>query len=722
MDPETFLESRQSGKRAQPIGAPIPHARGFDMENEGADQGPRVPGPQGRLTFETLIVEGRTRSEKRGASPTGLASGLAALRAFMRAHGCGEGDPFSPLLGVSDEAFAPVLQAFEDGATVSAGTIGPYRSRLHAWNAMARDLVGRSEPQPGLFADVLSAAIDAYKKRVPGSTKAGIARQAGLTKEKLQQWAKPGLMQAGESPRNTAAASVLETILGLPPGSLTSKMVPVSRAGRSQAQVFADRKARLNKVQLSAIRFRPDCLPHRLGEFFDRFTAFKTTARVLYSLGGSSLRRSKTVWRVTPGSEDPIAARALLESRLLTLVGWMTLPNDLAGARAHVAANCTWKKKRLNPADADLLAPRFVGKGLRIEDLTVAHLVDPELLGEFAEWQKARNGHARADYVEDALALIAPRNGFLTQQVEFAWGYGKLGIAPVDMTLPGVKEGYAVAQAAWAEKCATWFEELGGLLPLLDAGTRRPARDKLQPILDQKDLMGVVIDIIESHVSAKPVGKLELGWSGSVQLAVWVRDQLLLRMLASNPLRNRNFREMRYVVGPDHERRGNLYQALGGGWRLRFQPHEFKNQAGAAKEPYDVPVPEDLWPLIGLYLSKARPILMRDATTTDKVFVNVSGNPFDGSGLSTVVAGLTGRHIQDDIDTFGIRTHAFRHIIATAWLRAHPKDYLTVAHILHDTLKTVLDNYAHHKPSDGLGPYNEWLATKMAPLQLSMAA
>jgi integrase len=121
-------------------------------------------------------------------------------------------------------------------------------------------------------------------------------------------------------------------------------------------------------------------------------------------------------------------------------------------------------------------------------------------------------------------------------------------------------------------------------------------------------------------------------------------------------------------------------------------------------------------------LYKARPILIRNAPATDFVFVNKVGRPFSTSGLSAVVCSLTGRYIQDDVDTFGIRTHAFRYIIATAWLREHPEDYLTVAHILHDNLQTVLDNYAHTTPNDGLARYTGWLATNMRPLRLKGAA
>ena len=289
------------------------------------------------------------------------------------------------------------------------------------------------------------------------------------------------------------------------------------------------------------------------------------------------------------------------------------------------------------------------------------------------------------------------------------------------MTGPHYQHAYASATLEWGNKCSAWAAELKELLPFAGTGKSRAARDKLKPIFDQRDLLAVVNTIIENHAADRPVGKLVAGWSGSVLLAVWVRDQLLLRMLAANPLRSRNYKEMRWVAKPAPQDRGNLYQAADGSWRLHFEPSDFKNGRGAAKETYDVAVPKALHPLIELYLTSARPILLRSGVATDRVFVSRDGDPFRDAGLGSVVLSLTGRHVQDDVDSLGFRAHAFRHIIATAWLRAHPKDYLTVAHILHDSLRTVLDNYAHDKPGDGLELYNEWLSTKIPPIKLGRA-
>ena len=49
--------------------------------------------------------------------------------------------------------------------------------------------------------------------------------------------------------------------------------------------------------------------------------------------------------------------------------------------------------------------------------------------------------------------------------------------------------------------------------------------------------------------------------------------------------------------------------------------------------------------------------------------------------------------------------------MATDWLRNNPRDYLTVAHILHDRLETVLAEYGHTDTKDGMERYYAYLET-----------
>jgi hypothetical protein len=325
------------------------------------------------------------------------------------------------------------------------------------------------------------------------------------------------------------------------------------------------------------VRFRPEVLPPAIDEFFARLTALKTTARILTNVAGDPIVRSTGGWRMTDPKQQAPSAN-FMQGELETFVGWLLLPATRADAKEHVKANCHWKHKRLPQADVERLAQFFIGKGIPPGEITPAHLVDPVLHGEFIEWRKLRTGTARADYLHDALSLIAPRTGFLLQLVECAWDHKAVRVTPVDIDSEGWEERYRIVAGQWKAKCEKWSELLRGLLPFVTRQSKR-ARERLKPILDQRDLLGVISGIIKAHAADRPVAKLELGWSGAITLAIWIRDQLLLRMLGSNPLRNRNYREMRYAA----DNSGNLYKAVDGWWRLRYQPHEFKNEVGAVK-------------------------------------------------------------------------------------------------------------------------------------------
>ncbi len=683
----------------------------------GATQGP---------TFRDLKAEGKRHNQNMGASPQVLAADASALNSFMKVSRFANSDGIRGRIDLPEADFCASLRQYEKASGMSPRTVAPYRSRLRAWNELARGMTDAFlAPTAGMmFSEAVTKAMDAYLVRNPGALKVEIARAAGITPQFLSAIRRVGVIRPIATPKNVAAATRLEEVLGVSTGSLSSRLSATrwQRTVRTKTKLEADRKAsNRGKVFFNAIRYRLAEMPPVLEAFFQRMEAWKSTSHVLYNLAGEPLERPSKTWRVVPSSNPPKASADIHRNRIRTIVGWLMLPTTEQAAVAFVLENCTWPKKKLGEAEAKILARHFIGKGLAADKITPAHLVDPEILGEFFEWRKARNGFVEDAYVVDAMMHLTPEVGFLAQQVELVWHYPKLSLEPVDIDGPDGIQAYLVRTSQWTLKAARWMKQVKGLFPFTSSDRAGIAGKRLQPILAQKDLMGVVDGIIQAHAAARPVGRLKQGHSGAYFLAVWVRDQLLLRMLASNPLRNRNFREMRYLEKPTSDDLGNLYRDANGGWRLRFQPFEMKNEKGAASELYDVPVPADLWPLVDSYILKARPILM-DGKTTDAVFLNRNGKPFKVAGLSAVVKTLTGRYLQGMPDVYGFATHAFRHIIATAWLRAHPEDYLTVAHILHDKLQTVLDNYAHVTPTDGLVRYSGWLSKRVKPLGLDEAA
>jgi len=192
----------------------------------------------------------------------------------------------------------------------------------------------------------------------------------------------------------------------------------------------------------------------------------------------------------------------------------------------------------------------------------------------------------------------------------------------------------------------------------------------------------------------------------------WIRDVTLCRMLISNPLRINHYVTMTFRA----DGTGNVVRVGPGKYRLQYSPSDFKNEKGAARDAYNVEIDATAGKWLDRYLAEARPNLIR-AKETDRVFLPSA----DGGGLTRgAFLEQMGLRRSKGWDTLGIAyrikmltksyidncpgsgPHAFRHIIATDYLRRHPGDYPTVATLLHDRLETVLKCYGHLRVDDGL--------------------
>lgn len=124
----------------------------------------------------------------------------------------------------------------------------------------------------------------------------------------------------------------------------------------------------------------------------------------------------------------------------------------------------------------------------------------------------------------------------------------------------------------------------------------------------------------------------------------------------------------------------------------------------------------DLDGFLESYLTHGRDILSKPGIDTqDRVFITSKGGPYTSMTLSALFWSLTGTFLDEipGIDAF--RSHAWRHIVATGYLKL-TRDFVTLALILHDRLETVLKHYAHMVPQDGFERYGAFLQSKMGNL------
>ena len=185
---------------------------------------------------------------------------------------------------------------------------------------------------------------------------------------------------------------------------------------------------------------------------------------------------------------------------------------------------------------------------------------------------------------------------------------------------------------------------------------------------------------------------------------------MLLAFLTANPLRISMFSKIRFskkIDDPDLNK--NLFKDSEGRWHLRFNRSDFKNSKHLKKN-YHVTCQRWLSPIIDEYLEIIRPNLI-GADDCDYFFRPIEKNAFFASAASSGIDANYGKLKQLNAKTLSrwiaeltytftpnhmvFRPHAFRHIIATDYIRKNPNGFAAVASALHDTLMTVIYKYGH---------------------------
>jgi integrase len=209
---------------------------------------------------------------------------------------------------------------------------------------------------------------------------------------------------------------------------------------------------------------------------------------------------------------------------------------------------------------------------------------------------------------------------------------------------------------------------------------------------------------------------------GTKAVALFVRDELIMKWLLTLPWRQRNIREMQ-IGGPTP----NLFRAgippfseldrpdwvwqeeqknpAAEFWQFRFSKEETKTGI-----PVHALLPRQLISLLEEYLRVFRPDLVSDSDP-GTLFLNEAGKP------------LTRRQTTTNVSTIALRRggtrvtpHLFRDIIAYTWLKEHPKDYLTLSKMLwHSNINTTIKTYgSRFNESSGVCAMESWLDKREA--------
>lgn len=256
-----------------------------------------------------------------------------------------------------------------------------------------------------------------------------------------------------------------------------------------------------------------------------------------------------------------------------------------------------------------------------------------------------------------------------------------------------------------------WFREFLDRLPVESESERRMR--KVKKYLEYSIVEAIPVKIHADRLSASK--------ERPEQVAILAAEELLVRWLLTLPWRQKNIRECR-IGGP----RPNLFKAKipnyiwvdkpswvqaeersnpeAEFWQVHFVPEEIKTGEKTRKSIHMV-LPRPLIRPLEEYLATFRPQLVT-AGDPGTLFVNRDGEGFSESSIADLVSCLTWRYGGKPVNP-----HLFRDIVAFAWLKEHPKDYLTLSKVLwHSNINYTIKVYgSQFDESSGACAMEAWI-------------
>jgi site-specific recombinase XerC len=212
--------------------------------------------------------------------------------------------------------------------------------------------------------------------------------------------------------------------------------------------------------------------------------------------------------------------------------------------------------------------------------------------------------------------------------------------------------------------------------------------------------------LIETPTTARYLKAIETGQinrhiGGTLRnVALWVEQSLIIRLMIRVPLRQRNIREMRLYH--------NLLRRPDGTWMLTYRGTELKMSHRNGRENcVSYTFPPELQELLEDWLARWRPLVV-NAAGAPFVFVTRNGNPIDMKLLRQWLMTTTWA-----FNGVAVNPHMLRHIWATEYIKS-THDIIGAAYMLGDTVQTVLKHYAHLLDADAEVRAMQWLRTRLA--------
>jgi integrase len=140
-------------------------------------------------------------------------------------------------------------------------------------------------------------------------------------------------------------------------------------------------------------------------------------------------------------------------------------------------------------------------------------------------------------------------------------------------------------------------------------------------------------------------------------------------------------------------------------WQIKFSREETKTGVSV-----HCLVPRQLIGLLEEYLSEYRPILLR-GRECNTLFVSPETDVMSSWFVTDTISDLTLRY-----GGRRVTPHLFRDVVAFAWLKSHPEDYLTLSKMLwHKHISTTINYYgSRFNDSSATVAMESWLEKRAA--------
>lgn len=457
----------------------------------------------------------------------------------------------------------------------------------------------------------------------------------------------------------------IEELFELPPETL------VRRAYATFAAVKLGSGApipyRLRKEELKAYPYRLKQLPEQFSEMWIDFVDWRRQEFVAL---GPKTHDVNDHYRWTSTQTIEMA-----EQRLRGYFGFLCLPRAKPGTPPDAKEH--WKS----------------GKGLKVEELTLAHLFDVSLLFDYVLFLRRRQHQASFTHSgTDFLILI---NSFVSMPYSFLYSNNH--------HVRAFRDQLGIEPSAWPDYVEEIHQSILEKLRTLKRKivVSRSADDPLRHVLNDEQPLQLLLELVDAMERDMPPK------ARSAQYASGLRDMVIVRILLEVPLRSKNLRTLK--IG------SSIYKEQNSGlWRIFVPKEEMKNWASSESHDIDRRLSGETSDWIDLYLTESRPHLC-GAEKSELLLLKSWGGPqrveswsdaqmaYDADGLRKAIAKHTTRY-------FGapIGPNFFRHALATAQLKDNPNAVGATAALLNNSPNTVLKTYKHITQLDGLRSHDTW--------------